>query len=196
MSNVTAEPIDLGTQPWSPDPVRQRQADYTLDDVLAVPDDAPRVELVDGVMFVVPSPTFGHQDIGVQLCVWLRANCPAHLTASIALGVAVGANNSCEPDVLLHNAEIGRDRHFLMPDQVALVVEIVSPSTRRRDRFDKPLAYAEAGIPSFWRIEQNPVRVHAYELAGGVYKEVAVVEDELVLDQPFPIRLPISAISP
>jgi Uma2 family endonuclease len=193
---VSADPIDPGAQPWSPDPFRQRLADYTIDDIMTVPDDAPRVELVDGVMVVVPSPSFRHQRIGNKLWAWLDANCPTGLVASTALGVAVGANNSCEPDVMVHRAEIGVNRHYLTADKVPIVVEIVSPGTRRRDRFDKPFVYAEAGIPYFWRIEQDPVRVYANRLDNGVYKEQADSADELVLDEPFPIRLPISAITP
>ncbi|MDT5037688.1 MAG: hypothetical protein QOE03_2873 [Micromonosporaceae bacterium] len=196
MATVTAQPIDPGTVPWSPDPVRQRLADYTLDDILTVPDDAPRVELVDGVMVVVPSPTFGHQNISFLLCAWFRAHCPPHLIASIALGVAVGANNTCEPDVMVHSAETALDKHFLMPGDVTIVVEIVSPSTRRRDRIDKPAVYADAGIPYFWRVEQDPVRIHAYRLNGGRYTEQAASTDELVVDKPFPIRLPIREITP
>jgi hypothetical protein len=33
-----------------------------------------------------------------------------------------------------------------------LVVEVVSKGSRREDRGSKPLAYAEAGIPHFWRV--------------------------------------------
>ena len=193
---MTAEPIDPRGPSWSPDPVRQRLAGYTLDDVLAVPDDAPRVELVDGVMFVVPSPTFGHQSIGNLLWAWFRANCPPHLATSTGLGVAVDANNSCEPDVLVFRADLALDRHFMLATDVTLVVEIVSPSTRRRDRMEKPGVYADAGIPYFWRIEQNPVRVHAYRLSNGTYQEQATSTDELILDEPFPIRLPVAAITP
>jgi Uma2 family endonuclease len=147
-------------------------------------------------MLVVPSPTFGHQSIGNLLWAWLRAHSPNHLTASTALGVAVGAKNTCEPDVMLHRADIGLDRHFLLPEDVTIVIEIVSPSTRRRDRMDKPFVYADAGIPFFWRVEQNPVRVHAFRLENGIYKEQATSIDELVLDEPFPIRLPIREITP
>ena len=136
------------------------------------------------------------QATGNLLWAFLRANCPPHLAVSTALGVAVGANNSCEPDVMVHRAEVGLDRHYLMPGDVTIVVEIVSPSTRRRDRFDKPFVYADAGIPYFWRIEQNPVHVYAYRLDNGIYKQQAQSADELVLDEPFPIRLPISAITP
>ncbi|MGC9665791.1 Uma2 family endonuclease [Planosporangium sp. 12N6] len=193
---MTAEPIAPGAPPWSPDPVRQRLADFTIEDVLAVPDDAPRVELVDGVMRAVPSPTIAHQSIGFLLCGWLRTNCPDHLTANIALGVATGANNTCEADVLLHRADVGLDRHFLMPEDVTIVVEIVSPGTRRRDRMEKPAVYAGAGIPYFWRVEQDPVRVYAYTLKNGTYVELADSAEELVLDEPFPIRLPIRQITP
>ena len=62
---MTAEPT--GQVMWSPDPIRQRLAAHTLEDVLALPDDAPRVELTDGVMTVVPSPTYDHQDIAALL---------------------------------------------------------------------------------------------------------------------------------
>jgi Uma2 family endonuclease len=193
---MSAEPIDPGAREWFPDPVRQRLAAFTIEDVLAAPDDAPRVELVDGVMLVVPSPSIGHQKAGNLLWAWLRANCPKHLDASTAVGVAVAMNSTCEPDVVLHWAEAPLDRHFLLPHEVVLVVEIVSPGTRRRDRMEKPAVYAAAGIPHFWRIEQDPIRVYAYRLDGDHYRLDAESADEIVLDEPFPIRLPISEITP
>ncbi|NJC83287.1 Uma2 family endonuclease [Planosporangium mesophilum] len=193
---MSAEPIDPGARSWSPDPLRQRLANFTIEDVLALPDDAPRVELVDGVMVVVPSPSLGHQTIGNLLWAWLRQRCPDRLDVATAVGVAVTPNRTCEPDVLLYSAEVSRTHHFLMPHEVMLVVEVVSPGTRRRDRLEKPAVYAEAGIPNLWRVEQDPVHVYAYTLTNGVYKELANSADELVLDEPFPIRLPIREITP
>jgi Uma2 family endonuclease len=83
---MTAEPT--GHVMWSPDPIRQRLANYILEDVLLLPDDAPRVELRDGVMIVVPSPTYDHQDIAGLLWAWLRRLAPQGLRASLATGVA------------------------------------------------------------------------------------------------------------
>lgn len=195
---MTAEPIGHQPRgPWQPDPIRQRLANHTLEDVLDLPADAPRVELVDGVMLVVPSPAISHQNLASLVWLWLRRNAPAHLSPVQAVGVAVGANNTYEPDVLLYRAEGGdANRHFLRPEEVALVVEVVSPGTRRRDRFDKPFHYADAGIPYYWRIEQDPVRVYAYKLENGIYKERADSTDTLVVDEPFAIRLPIAEITP
>ncbi len=196
VTDVSAEPIEPAQGPWQPDPVRQRLADQTIEDVLGLPDDAPRVELVDGVMLVVPSPAIDHQDIASLTWLWLRRHAPAGLKAVQAVGVAVSMTTTYEPDVLLRHDRGGGSRHYLTPDEVVLAVEVVSPGTRARDRLAKPAGYADAGIPFYWRIEQRPVRVHAYALDGGIYKAVADSAEELILDEPFPIRLPVTEITP
>ncbi len=74
---MSAEPIERGRfAGWQPDPMRQRLASYTLEDVLNLPPDAPRVELVNGVVLVVPSPTVDHQNISALLWSWLRQHAP------------------------------------------------------------------------------------------------------------------------
>jgi Uma2 family endonuclease len=161
-----------------------------------LPEDAPRVELRDGVLIVVPSPSIGHQQIGNLLWSWLRQHAPGDFESVTALGVAVGLKDSLEPDVVLLRGPLTLANHFVMPDQVRLVVEVVSPGTRRRDRMEKPAVYAAAGIPHYWRIEQDPVHVFAYDLGKKGYELVADSADELVLTAPFEIRLAISDITP
>ena len=191
---MTAQPT--GHVPWFPDPIRQRLANQMIEDLLNLPDDAPRVELRDGVMIVVPAPTLGHQNIGNMLRMWLSRNAPDRFVPATALGVAIGIRDTLEPDVLLLRQPVTTANHYFEPEQVALVVEIVSPGTKRRDRFEKPGDYAAAGIPHFWRIEQDPVQVFAYDLVGDRYELVAQSDTELVLTKPFEIRLPIADITP
>ncbi|MEV1287560.1 Uma2 family endonuclease [Micromonospora sp. NPDC049679] len=201
---MSAEPIaDELPAPWQPDPVRQRLADYTLEDLLNLPPDAPRVELVDGVIHVVPSPTEDHQDITGLLWSWLRTHAPREYKAVMAVGVAVTARDTREPDVLLRHAGGETSRHFFTPEQVVLAVEVVSTSTRRTDRLIKPVEYAAAGIPFYWRVEQDPVHVFAYRLSAqpGLsgrreYELVAESAQLLELPQPFPLALPIAEITP
>jgi Uma2 family endonuclease len=192
---MTAEPVG-GHVMWSPNPSRQKQASFTLEDVLNLPDDAPRVELRDGVMIVVPTPTLGHQDIGNLLWLWFRQNAPAPFRPGTALGIAVSVRDSFEPDVLLFNAPVAKTNHFFLPSQVAIAVEVVSPGTKRQDRFHKPLEYGLAGIPHYWRIEQDPVHVFAYDLVNGSYELAGDSDTELVLSAPFEIKLPIRDITP
>ena len=191
---MTAEPT--GHVMWSPDPIRQRKADHLLEDVLTLPGDAPRVELRDGVMLVVPSPSARHQILGNLLWMWLHQHAPEELLPLTAVGVAMGLQDSLEPDVLLLRQPVETRNHFFLPAQVALAVEVVSPGTKRRDRLEKPAEYAAAGIPHFWRIEQDPVHVFAYDLVGGAYQLAADSAEELVLHTPFEIRLPIRDITP
>ena len=61
---------------------------------------------------------------------------------------------------------------------VALVVEIVSPSTKKSDRLEKPAALAAAGVPAYWRVEidgaDGPL-VYCHRLNGDVYANVVTL---------------------
>lgn len=191
---MTAQPT--GHVMWSPDPVKQRLALHTVEDVLCLPDDAPRVELRAGVMIVVPSPTFDHQDIAGLLWSWLRQRAPREFRATMGTGVAVSFDTTFEPDVALISADIDGSRHYTVAGRVTLVVEVVSPGTKKRDRLEKPAEYAAAGIPFYWRIEQGPLHIYAYELVDGRYELTADSDAELRLSAPFEIKLPIRDITP
>jgi Uma2 family endonuclease len=89
------------------------------------------------------------------------------------------------------------DSHYFTAEQVVIAVEVVSPGTRKRDRFEKPGLYADSGIPYYWRVEKDPrVHVYAYGLRGGAYQLLADSDTMLKVDEPFPISLPIEAIRP
>jgi Uma2 family endonuclease len=191
---MTVEPV--GDLAWSIDLTKQRRNGYTIEDLLDLPDDAPRVELTDGVLTVVPSPSGGHQRINVRLVSWLEHHLPAGFESLMALGVVIDVDTTREPDAMIVHSPFDLDHHFCKAEQVLVAVEIVSPGTRKRDRFEKPALYASAGIPHYWRIEQNPVHVFAYDLVGGNYELVADSTEELVLNEPFEIRLPIRDIAP
>lgn len=63
------------------------------------------------------------------------------------------------------------DRSPLGPADVGLVVEVVSPHSRRTDRFAKPGEYADAGIGIYLRLETEPeLALHAFVLSGTTYE--------------------------
>ena len=59
------------------------------------------------------------------------------------------------PDVVVVRHATGRRSTPLPVSDVLLVVEVVSPSTRRKDRQIKPAEYAAAGVPAYWRVEMT-----------------------------------------
>ena len=101
------------------------------------------------------------------------------------------------PDVLVYAADA--PSHGRVPlDKVLAVVEVVSPGSETTDRVVKPLEYAEAGIPYYWRVENaedEPV-VHTYKLdrAAGVYRATGVHEAEVKRDLGFPVRIDLADI--
>ncbi|WP_234434259.1 Uma2 family endonuclease [Streptomyces sp. NRRL F-5126] len=77
-------------------------------------------------------------------------------------------------------------------EDVRLVVELVSPGNSTMDRKLKPMLYAEAAIPHFWRLEFDPApMLVVYELRGGRYVErtTALSGATTRLDTPFPVDI-------
>jgi Uma2 family endonuclease len=77
-------------------------------------------------------------------------------------------------------------------------VEVVSEDSEDRDREVKPRKYAQAGIPHYWRVEENqglPV-VYAYEIdpATQAYGLTGIFHDKLELTVPFPVDIDLTAL--
>lgn len=108
--------------------------------------------------------------------------------------------NRPEPDLLLTTAAYDGDRTWFVPDEVRLVIEVVSSESARRDRTVKLRKYAEAGIPHYWCIEDEdgaPV-VHVYELdePTGSYAPAGIFRGTLKRPVPFEIGLDLDKLTP
>ncbi|MBB3733662.1 Uma2 family endonuclease [Nonomuraea dietziae] len=129
----------------------------------------------------------------------LRRFAPSTFKVRREMSVILGPNQRPEPDVSLVRAEAARgDETFYRAADVALVIEVVSPESRVRDRERKPQLYAQAGIAHFWRVEQQEDRpvVYVYELdpATRGYALSGIHHDRLKLTVPFDVDLDLSEI--
>ncbi|HRI95125.1 MAG TPA: Uma2 family endonuclease [Nocardioides sp.] len=72
-----------------------------------------------------------------------------------------------------------------------LVVEILSPSSRRRDVGDKRTAYRDAGVPSYWVIDPINPRLRVWRLEDGEYVEIADIsgDEEWTATEPFEVTI-------
>jgi Uma2 family endonuclease len=61
-----------------------------------------------------------------------------------------------QPDVAVFKNPPDKSRRFFPPSDFLILVEVVSKSTQGQDRILKPLHYADAGIPEYWRVERDP----------------------------------------
>jgi Uma2 family endonuclease len=143
---------------------------WTADMLDRLPSDAPRrVELIDGSLIMMsPQSQFHMLVISLLTDRELGIRPPEGLAVSREMTVTLGLRQRPEPDVLVVRSEAMQDlrKTSYTPDEVHLVVEVVSPESQERDRTAKPIKYSNAGIKFLWRVEledQSPV-VYTYEL--------------------------------
>jgi Uma2 family endonuclease len=155
----------------------ERPGAWRFDQLDGLPDDGRRYEVVDGLLVVSPPPTGWHQLVAGQLLVQLARQCPPQWRVLHRLGLRLGTDGRV-PDLAVLDADAPLHTPFFAPEHFGLVVEVVSTSSRKTDRFAKPGEYAEAGIPLFWRVETDPaVVLLAYALTAASYEQVAVITD-------------------
>ncbi|MFD0819420.1 Uma2 family endonuclease [Micromonospora zhanjiangensis] len=166
---------------------------WTERDLSDLPVDGHRYEIIDGSLHVTPPADFSHHELADEIRAALRAALPAGWRVIREIGVRVPAGNVI-PDITVLRPSAPDDGMWAEPADVALVVEVESPSSRRHDRFTKPALYAEAGIGCYWRIERTDFgpAAHLYERAKAGHYELhhSVGPDEVATtEQPFPFRV-------
>src|SRR6478752_9032633 len=110
--------------------------DWTVDDLDLVPDDGLQYELLDGMLLVTPAPTSPHQRAIARLFLVLAAACPPGMEIFFApLDWRPDRYSSLQPDLLIVRDEDVEIKNITRP--LVLAVEILSPSTRRKDLFLK-----------------------------------------------------------
>ena len=141
---------------------------YTLEDYLALPEDV-RVELIDGVFYDMAAPTTVHQGIGgfiykKFLDHVLENKGPCYpFISPVDVQLDCDDKTVVQPDVLIvcDRSKYRHGRVFGAPD---LVVEILSPSTRKKDMQLKLHKYGNAGVREYWIIDPKQKRIIQYDL--------------------------------
>ena len=172
-----------------PDTVRH----YTVDDVLAFPDDGNRYELVDGELLVTPAPAPRHQRVSMRLSVAIEnylTTWPggAVLFASPA-DITWDREKLVQPDLFV--VPVGEvSKSWKTVRTLLLAVEIVSPSSARGDRLVKRRLYQRQGVGTYWIVDPDARLVEVWhpdderpEIVTDVLRwRVASGAEELVMD--------------
>ena len=134
----------------------------TYDDYVHFPDDE-RVEIIEGVAYVVPAPTWRHQGVAGRLFVHISNFVDAHpdcgRVAIAPFDVVLSDHDVVQPDaVFLADLSILNDNNAR--GAPTWVVEVVSDP--RRDRALKLAAYARAGIAEYWIVDPSADTVDVF----------------------------------
>ena len=143
-------------------------APLTYDDYCLIPDDGNRHEVIDGILYISPSPLFRHQlisgNLHLQLGTWVRkAKAGALLYAP--MDVVLSKHNVVQPDILF----VGNERRSIITEKNVqgapnLLIEILSEGNRRHDEVRKRVLYESFGVLEYWIVDPVLEIIKVYRL--------------------------------
>ena len=185
MARYNRERMPVVYETETPPAPRADLGPYRRADYLALPDE-PRCELLYGRLLVMTAPTLRHQRVVGRVFRLLLdfADSTGGQAFVSPVDVALADHSIVQPDVIYvtpeHTSILGT-RVEGVPD---LVVEILSPSTARRDLGEKLRLYAEAGVVEYWIVDPELGTFEFLERAGGTFRvrlpEAGTYRSELI----------------
>jgi len=164
----------------------------TYDDFLLFPDDGRRHEIIDGEHYVTPSPNLRHQRLVGRLFLstgnYLAAHPGAGQVFLAPLDVVLSYHDVVEPDLLF----VAGDQSAIMTEKniqgpPALVIEVISKSTRKKDAQTKRRLFERTGVREYWLVdpELDLVQVLRASATGKLVRvEELAAEDDATLTTP------------
>ena len=163
-------------------PAQTPSVKFTYDDFLNFPDDGRRHEIIDGEHFVTPSPNMKHQRVATRLTIALGRYLVDHRIGEVfaaPFDVVLSDLDVVEPDLLYisrERADVLTDKHVRgAPD---LVVEILSPGTRRTDEVTKRKLYEAFGVREYWIVDPELDTIKVYRHVDGAFTRAAELSAE------------------
>jgi Uma2 family endonuclease len=143
---------------------------WTYAEYARLPDDGNRYEVIDGEVLVTPAPGTRHQNAAAKLFMEVYQYVLRHDLGYVLWDVdlLVAEGQFLRPDFLY----VPKDRHDGITDRgvevtPALVVEVLSPSSRSIDLVKKPRRYRDFAVPEYWVADRAENVVYHFAFAVG-----------------------------
>ena len=162
----------------------QENQRYTYSDYYTW-DDGERWELINGEAIVMsPAPSWHHQDVHSELfkqfAVFLddKAGKVFSSPFDVRLNADTFDNNVVQPDIIIFcdRSKLDGTGCKGAPD---MTIEILSPSSIRRDRIVKLRLYQDAGVREYWIVDPDSKTVSVHTLENGKYIANAYSDEDV-----------------
>jgi prevent-host-death family protein len=155
-----------------------------------VEDSKNRYEYINGVIYLLASPTHNHQLVSSQIHVaffnWFKGKKCKPFYAPYDVNIPIAEEkNTVQPDILVicDDENVNeKGRYYGIP---SLVVEVLSPSTRNKDMVAKLELYMKGGIGEFWIVDPENREVFVYTFKDKSIERVRAYKDEDMVQSGF-----------
>ena len=167
----------------------------SLDEYLALPETTIPMEYFDGAVVyphwneetMSPAPIPDHQDIVGNVYALLRAHAKQHggFAHFAPIDVIFESGITAQPDTMWRSPDSNcarMDKRFHGPPE--LVVEVLSPSTAKRDKTEKFDLYEAQGVGEYWIVEPRDGLIEVYVRESGQFKRLGAFAEEQTFDSP------------
>jgi Uma2 family endonuclease len=139
---------------------------YTVRDLAGLPDDGKRYELLDGELIVSPAPGTRHNlvvtRLFVQLLDYLRPLGLGEAVTELPSDISWDDDNLVQPDLFVFRPE-ELSSSWSTIQRLRLAVEVISPSSGRRDRLLKRRLYQKHGVETYWVVDLDAQLVEQWQ---------------------------------
>lgn len=152
----------------------------TYEDYLEIPNDGKRHEIIDGEHFVTPAPFKAHQQavgrLYRELAVYVQKD-PVGEVYLAPFDVILSDVDVVQPDLLfLRAARAGLAKKEGVRGAPDLVVEVLSPSSRKHDEKTKRGLYDRAGVQEYWIVDTDLATIKVWQRTPAGFERVAELE--------------------
>ncbi|MBN8578553.1 MAG: Uma2 family endonuclease [Cytophagales bacterium] len=147
----------------------------TLLEVFKMLPEGTCAEIIDNSLYMSPSPTLDHQDISTGLSSQIYLYVVKKKLGKVfgaPLDVYLSKINVFQPDIIFvsnqNEAILKKDGIYGAPD---LIVEVLSPGTKKLDLTKKKDAYEKAGVKEYWVVDPETQEAIGFRLLKGKYQE-------------------------
>ena len=154
----------------------------SADEYLQLPDDEFKYELVDGVVVLSPSPEPKHQQVLSEVIYQLKAYLRSHPAGSCypETDIRLDVKLVYRPELVFLRKERVRENWKRIQCAPDLVLEVISPESRRYDAETKKGDYERFGVKEYWLIDPYQQMMLFYRLESGRFVEVQPQGDKLI----------------
>ena len=153
----------------------------TVHDYRLLPEEGPRFQLIEGELHMAPAPNTFHQVVSRNLFYLLMDFLEEHPIGEVfnaPFDVYLTETDVFQPDLCV----FFRKQGTYLDERGAtcapwLVIEILSPSSRRHDRGPKREVYARCGARELWLIDPDKRAVEIFQLSENPEIPAAILTD-------------------